>query len=180
VATQSGTPVTVTEDDSLLATGWRKLRQADTAVSQAVESTTQAIVTLVGDQVEATTKKALAPDPARQSQNAELAAATEGTLAERAAAPLAERDIARQFQETGAEVTRTGAETGTRLALDTAAADLGLRAATLAGSVVSSSATAVRRSIRDLRSVPAAEGNAPFIARGWKSPYAVGTGGSCL
>jgi hypothetical protein len=44
LAAQSGTPVTVTEDDGLVAAGWRKLRQAATAVSQAVESTTQARV----------------------------------------------------------------------------------------------------------------------------------------
>jgi len=175
VAAQSGTPITVTEDDGLIAAGWRKLKEAGTSVSQAVESATQAIVTLVGDQVEGATKKALAPDSARQSRSAELRSATEGTVAEQAAKPLAERDIALKFQETGAEITRTGAETGTRLALESAAADLGLRAATLAGSVVSSSATAVRRSIGDLRSVPAAESNAPFIARGWKPPYAAGT-----
>jgi RHS repeat-associated protein len=170
VAVQGGTPVTVTEDDGLIAAGWRKLKEAAASVSQAVESTTQAIVGSVGDQVEVATKKALAPDPARQSRSAELRAATADTLAEQAASRLAERDIARQFQETGAEVTRAGAEKGTRLAVETAETELGIRAATLAVGAIGRGAASLSKG-----TLSAAEANAPHLAAGRRPPYASGT-----
>src|SRR5207245_4881391 len=100
-------------------------------------------------------KEALAPDPTRQSRIAALGAASEGTLAEQAGSRLAERDIARQFQETGAEVTRTGAEKGARLAVETAEAEVGLRGVAAVAGIVKQGARALRTEAQALEATSA-------------------------
>jgi hypothetical protein len=89
-------------------------------------------VAWAGDHAEAITKKGLAPSKDRPAGHGEaLRVATEGTAAEYGAKPVADRDIAQQFQETGGEISRAGVEGGTRLAIQYAETEVGLKGVNL-------------------------------------------------